>query len=394
MTLTVAESSAQSGWKPDLRPNRSPAHGLPGLNSAPQDLSDIRRPDFPNLRAPSGRRLKSDNPYELFRWLRVRSIGRNPGFGLADFPCDTTTYHLAFNLLRFVPLRAMFSGGASASTPASDVRWRDVISDSAKGPPSVHSPAPSYTESDNTEEAQGVIEGRETRLASENAHSSRGPFWRGFLYRTVQYASLDRFNSIFLKQELGMGDHRNHQSLHTGSGAGFGIEMFMSAQSGMRLVLEVTRHESVDRETWLETDEQTGQESYPRDEQKVSIETTAYAAEFFYQGRIDRVSWKIHGGPQVLHSTVAVQYHFDGNARYSFESDPTAGFGALAGLTLSVPVVGPLTAEVAAGMRIVRDMVLSAGGLEWHWSAANGQSTRAALEMSGMFWRVGLGTRL
>jgi len=287
----------------------------------------------------------------------------------------------------------MFSGGASASTPISDVRWRDIVRKSAKQPSPANSPPPSRPHPDNTEEAPAVIKNRGTRPASKTAYSSSNPFWRAFLYRTVQYASLERFNSIFLKQELGIGDHRNHQALHAGSGTGFGIEMFVSSHLGLRLVSDITRRESVDRETWLVTDEETGKKSYPRDEQKVSIKTTAYAAEFFYQGHIDRIDWMIHAGPQVLHSAVAVQYHFGGEPRYSFQSDPTAGFGFLTGLTLSAPLVGPLTAQVAAGIRFVQDMVLSTEGMEWHWSAADGQSTRAALEMSGGFLRVGLGTR-
>ena len=371
----TAPAYPQSKWEPDLRSGGRGSEKFPTIDM--HRHNDFTYLDSSGKSSLPKRKLTGEDRDSLAVWLRSGSV-------------HTLSELLQRNLARFTPdKQSRFLAGYQERTaylpPVDTWMIRLALSDRFQ---KRLEEVDSYGEEASPEWVEDML------LGTKAGFPLKGRTWQGCVYRTSQYADFGRLNSHFLSEELRNEDGRNHASLHTGEGYGLALEKLLTERSGLRFTVERVRYRSIDRQTWQVADEVTGEQLYPRDEQRVEAKIGTLTIDYFLRGYWDKTRWGVHLGGQLLAGRVAVDYKFSGESQYAFETDWAYTGGLRTGVSLSLPIAGPVTLNTMAGLRAVLPRKLEAKERDWYWHGPSGTSEQATLELSGAYWNLGLGVRM
>jgi len=218
-------------------------------------------------------------------------------------------------------------------------------------------------------------------------HAGRSTF---DIYAAAYRPDLTDFLDVFVAEELNGGDTRNHEPLTWTTGAGGAYRYRLTRRWGLQFHADFARGRTTDRQTWGVREDPEGPTSIVRDEQNLEIKHGAVGADLVREGSWKASRWTMYAGAELGWNRLAIDYSFDGQQQYAFETGWAISPGARAGGSLTAMLTDRTGIRLAAGYRYMARPDLSINGEDWYWVRADASRVRAGLEMSGVFLGAGV----
>jgi len=210
------------------------------------------------------------------------------------------------------------------------------------------------------------------------------------IYAAAYRPDLTDFLDVFVAEELNGGDTRNHEPLTWTTGAGGAYRYRLTRRWGLQFHADFARGRTTDRQTWGVREDPEGPTSIVRDEQNLEIKHGAVGADLVREGSWKASRWTMYAGAELGWNRLAIDYSFDGQQQYAFETGWAISPGARAGGSLTAMLTDRTGIRLAAGYRYMARPDLSINGEDWYWVRADASRVRAGLEMSGVFLGAGV----